>query len=54
MSHAPDLHEAYRAEGEWPVNRAAFEQWLDPANFDAGGRQRRSLAACRDAVIGSP
>lgn len=41
-------------DSEWPVNRAAFEQWLDPANFDAAGRQRTSLAACRDAVIGSP
>ena len=28
---------------EWPARRAAFEAWLDPANFDAAGRQRRSL-----------
>ncbi len=27
----------------WPAIRAAFETWLDPANFDADGRQRRSL-----------
>jgi RimJ/RimL family protein N-acetyltransferase len=32
---------------EWPALRAAFERWLDPANFDAEGRQRRSLASCR-------
>jgi RimJ/RimL family protein N-acetyltransferase len=36
-------------DGEWPAARAAFEAWLDPANFDADGRQRRSLAALRAA-----
>ena len=30
---------------EWPAIRAAFERWLDPDNFDAAGRQRKSLAA---------
>ena len=30
-------------EAEWPARRAAFERWLDPANFDAQGRQRKSL-----------
>jgi RimJ/RimL family protein N-acetyltransferase len=34
-------------DGEWPPARAAFEAWLDPANFDADGRQRRSLAELR-------
>jgi RimJ/RimL family protein N-acetyltransferase len=29
---------------EWPPRRAAFEAWLDPANFDADGRQRVALA----------
>ncbi len=24
---------------EWPALQAAFERWLDPANFDADGRQ---------------
>ena len=28
---------------EWPDRRAAFERWLDPANFDADGRQRSQL-----------
>jgi RimJ/RimL family protein N-acetyltransferase len=37
-------------DGEWPPLRDAFERWLDPANFDAGGRQRRSLAALRKAA----
>jgi RimJ/RimL family protein N-acetyltransferase len=34
-------------DGEWPAARAAFEAWLDPTNFDADGRQRRSLAELR-------
>jgi RimJ/RimL family protein N-acetyltransferase len=32
-------------DGEWPVRRAAFERWLDPANFDAEGRQISALDA---------
>lgn len=28
---------------EWPARREAFETWLAPENFDAAGRQRRSL-----------
>ena len=32
---------------EWPALDAAFRTWLDPANFDAAGRQRRSLAELR-------
>jgi RimJ/RimL family protein N-acetyltransferase len=32
-------------DGEWPALRSAFERWLDPANFDAAGAQRRSLSA---------
>jgi RimJ/RimL family protein N-acetyltransferase len=30
-------------DSEWPARKAAFEAWLDPANFDAESRQRRSL-----------
>ena len=36
-------------DGEWPFIRAGFEAWLAPSNFDAEGRQLRSLAACRGA-----
>ncbi len=36
-------------DGEWPVIQTAFEAWLAPDNFDAGGRQRQSLAALREA-----
>ena len=32
-------------DSEWPARRAAFERWLDPDNFDATGRQRRSLSS---------
>jgi RimJ/RimL family protein N-acetyltransferase len=28
---------------EWPARKAAFEAWLDPANFDQDGMQRKSL-----------
>jgi len=32
---------------DWPPIKAALEAWLDPANFDADGRQQRSLADLR-------
>lgn len=32
---------------EWPHVKAAFETWLAPENFDADGRQKRSLGAIR-------
>lgn len=35
-------------DGEWPRVRAAFETWLADENFDASGRQRRSLADIRN------
>jgi RimJ/RimL family protein N-acetyltransferase len=28
---------------EWPALRAAYEGWLDPANFDSDGNQKRRL-----------
>lgn len=34
-------------DSEWPALKTAFERWLDPANFDENGRQRRRLAECR-------
>ena len=30
-------------DSEWPALRAAYQRWLDPANFDADGRQRERL-----------
>jgi RimJ/RimL family protein N-acetyltransferase len=32
---------------EWPALDAAFRAWLDPANFDPAGRQRRALTELR-------
>lgn len=34
-------------DSEWPALRVSFEKWLDPGNFDDGGKQRVSLNACR-------
>ncbi len=30
-------------DGEWPAVRERLDTWLDPANFDAEGRQRHRL-----------
>lgn len=35
-------------DSDWPRLRAAFEQWLAPANFGPDGRQRRRLSECRE------
>jgi RimJ/RimL family protein N-acetyltransferase len=32
-------------DSEWPACKAAFERWLDPANFDADGQQKTLLSA---------
>src|SRR6266516_717316 len=37
-------------DSEWPSRRAAFEAWLSPENFDAQGRQLRSLAQVRSGI----
>src|SRR5690606_8670162 len=34
---------------DWPALRDAFEQWLDPSNFDSEGRQRQRLEEIRAA-----
>jgi RimJ/RimL family protein N-acetyltransferase len=34
-------------DSEWPALKAAFECWLDPANFDGAGRQKRRLSEFR-------
>ena len=38
-------------DSEWPALKAAFETWLDPANFDAEGRQRESLRALTRPIL---
>jgi hypothetical protein len=41
-------------DGDWPGVRAAFESWLDPANFESSdGRQRLSLAELRRRLAAS-
>ncbi|QPC85425.1 GNAT family N-acetyltransferase [Mesorhizobium sp. NBSH29] len=35
---------------EWPRLNRAYEEWLNPANFDAGGQQRRRLEEIRAAL----
>ncbi|MBE7204837.1 MAG: GNAT family N-acetyltransferase [Parafilimonas terrae] len=35
---------------EWHRVKRAFAEWLDPANFDTDGQQRRGLAALRDGI----
>lgn len=38
-------------DAEWPALDRAFQQWLDPANFDADGRQRVSLGAWTRPIL---
>lgn len=38
-------------DGEWPALRAAFETWLDAANFDSHGGQRQSLRALTAPLV---
>jgi RimJ/RimL family protein N-acetyltransferase len=37
-------------DSEWPVIKTALEAWLDPANFDAGGKQLRRLEDIRGSL----
>ena len=34
-------------EDEWPARKTAFEKWLAPENFDAGGKQKKRLEELR-------
>jgi RimJ/RimL family protein N-acetyltransferase len=34
-------------DAEWPSRKAAFERWLDAANFDEHGQQKNSLSTLR-------
>jgi hypothetical protein len=38
-------------DSEWPALRAAFQTWLDPANFDDAGRQRTRLSDLTRPII---
>ncbi|HMA37760.1 MAG TPA: GNAT family protein [Chloroflexia bacterium] len=39
---------------EWPALEAAFQQWLDPANFDASGHQHVRLSALTAPLLKPP
>jgi hypothetical protein len=41
-------------DSEWPTLERGFRRWLQPGNFDASGRQRRSLAAAREDARWTP
>ncbi len=41
-------------DSEWPARKRAFEQWLDPANFDSDGRQRTNLSTLNAATARNP
>ena len=36
---------------EWPAAGAAMQAWLDDSNFDADGRQKRTLEEVRGAIL---
>lgn len=36
-------------DSEWPVIKAGFKAWLAPSNFDACGKQIRTLVECRES-----
>ena len=38
-------------DSEWPALKAAFETWLDPANFDAQGQQKQSLSDLTGPIL---
>lgn len=38
-------------DSEWPALDAAYRRWLDPANFDAQGRQRERLSDLTAPVL---
>lgn len=37
-------------DDEWPLCRAAFEEWLKDDNFDAQGRQKLGLKEVRERL----
>lgn len=39
-------------DDDWPALKAAYERWLDPANFDASGRQLTSLGDLTARALG--
>ena len=42
-AHSRDTAWFAMLDHEWPTRKQAFEAWLDPANFDVAGMQRKGL-----------
>jgi RimJ/RimL family protein N-acetyltransferase len=42
-AHSRDTAWFAMLDHEWPTRKQAFEAWLDPANFDEAGMQRKGL-----------
>jgi RimJ/RimL family protein N-acetyltransferase len=38
-------------DAEWPTLHDAFLKWLDPANFDAQGKQRMRLSSLTEPIL---
>lgn len=38
-------------DGDWPAIRKTLEAWLDPANFDGSGKQKKRLEELRERVL---
>jgi RimJ/RimL family protein N-acetyltransferase len=38
-------------DSEWPDRKRNFEEWLAPANFDANGRQKKSLTDLKRGAV---
>ncbi len=36
---------------DWPAISKAFDEWLDPSNFDASGRQKTSLSSLTSPLL---
>ena len=41
-------------DADWRSLRPAYDAWLDPANFDADGRQRTRLSDLTAAALTGP
>lgn len=39
-------------DSEWPALKAAYQQWLDPANFTDDGSQKQALSDLTKAALG--
>ena len=38
-------------DSEWPALKAAYQEWLDPDNFDGDGQQKKALSGLTKAAL---